>query len=84
MVNSMIEDKQYTMIWHADVIKISHISEGIVKSAITKLQERFEKITVKYGPVYDFIRIKIRFLEKGVLEVDMRSYLNKVVVDFGK
>ena len=64
VANSTIEDKQYMMIWHIDHIKIFRMNEDIVKSAITKLEERFRKITVNFSPVCDFIRIKMRFLEK--------------------
>ena len=78
----MIDDKQCVMIWYIDDIKISDMSESVVKNIINKLKKRFGKMTVNFGPVCDFIGIKMRFLENRTLEVDMRSYLEEAVVDF--
>ena len=60
------------------------MNEGVVKNVITKFEKRFRKMTVNFGPVYDFIRIKMIFLENRTLEVDMRSYLKEAIVDFGE
>ena len=84
VANSNIEGKQCTLIWHVDDIKISHMNINVVKDIISKLEKKFGKMTVNFGPDYDFIGIKMRFLDDKTLEVDMRDYLRDAIEDFGE
>ena len=51
---------------------------------INKMEERFEKMTVSFGPEHDFIGIKLKFLEDRRLHVDIMDYLRTAVKDFDK
>ena len=70
------------MVWHIDNIKISHMNKDRVKSIITKLEERFDKIIINFCSVYDFIGMNMKFLINKISEVDIRSYLKEAVEDF--
>ena len=84
IADKTINGKQYTIIWHVDNIKILHEDINVVKDVILELKEKIGKMTVNFRPNYDFLRIKLRFLENRTLEVDIRKYLEDAVKDFSK
>jgi Reverse transcriptase (RNA-dependent DNA polymerase) len=49
VANCMIEGKQCTIAWYVDDMKISHVNPNVVTDIISKLENRFDKMTVTWG-----------------------------------
>jgi hypothetical protein len=57
-MNKTIDDKQCTIIWHVDDLKISHVNPAVVTDMITQFQGTFGKeapLTITCGKVHDYL-----------------------------
>ena len=65
-----------------DDLKISHVSEKVVESIVTKLQERYGKeapLTVNRGTQHDYLGMKIDFGTKGKVIFTMDQYIDGIL-----
>ena len=82
VANSIIEESQFAITWHVDDNKISHAKKHVVQMVISKMEERFGKMVVSFVPEFDFIGMKLKFLEDRRLNADIRYCMRSVVEDF--
>ena len=45
VANKMIDGKPCTVVWHVDDLKISHVSKEEIKQIITRLEEKYGKLS---------------------------------------
>ena len=84
VANKVINGKQCTIVWYVDDNKISHEDSTVVDEVITKIEERFGKMTVKRGKQHVFVGMDIDFIEKGKLKISMRNHLEEAIEVFGE
>jgi Reverse transcriptase (RNA-dependent DNA polymerase) len=55
VANKIIEGTQCTIVWYVDDNKISHVNPSVVSNVISKIEERFGKMTVTRGKEQSFL-----------------------------
>ena len=68
---------QFTICWYVDDLKQSQMSLGIVKEIITKIEERYGKMTVTYGKKHTYVRMDIHFPGNGEVKISLFNYLKE-------
>jgi hypothetical protein len=64
VVNKMINEKQCTIVWYVDDLKVSHVDGNVVGDIIKLVEQEFGKemsVTVTRGKVHNYLGIKIDF-----------------------
>ena len=83
VANKMIGDKQLTVTWHVDDLKMSCVDEIEITKLLVYLGGKYgEKIVVHKGDVHDYLGIDMDFSENGVVQLSMMKHLQKVFEDF--
>ena len=83
VANSEIEGSQCTICWYVDDNKISHKSKKVIESVITKIEQKFGKMTKTYGDDQEFLGMDIKF-EKGKVRVGIPRHILKAFEAFGE
>jgi len=76
VVNSQINGKQCTKIWHD--LKISHVSENVVEYIIRCLNELFGKespLTTSRGKVLEYFGFTLDYSIQGKVKISMYDYV---------
>ena len=63
-MNKEINGKQYTIVWHVDDLKLSHMEVDVVTSVIKIIEKDFAKhkpLTVQRGLLHDYLGMTIDF-----------------------
>ena len=84
VANSVINDKQCTIIYHVDDTKVSHVGKKVVEDVFSLLEAKFGKMKIKYGKDHEFLGMKIKYQENGTFKIGMKSYLEDTIKEFGK
>ena len=82
VVNKMINDKQCTIIWHVDDLKISHVDSEVVTNVIEKLEKEFgteAPLTKTRGKLHDYLGMTIDFSTPGKVCFNMADYVKGVL-----
>jgi hypothetical protein len=88
IANKIINGKQCTIVWHVDDLKISHVDPDVVTSVLELLDGRYGQeivggkrapLTVNRGKIHDYLGMTLDFSEEGVVKIDMRDYVKKVL-----
>jgi hypothetical protein len=83
VANKVINGKQFTVAWHVDDIKMSHVDEKEVSKLITWLKSVYdEDMRVSRGKVHDYLGMTLNFINKGEVKVAMIDYLKGLINDF--
>jgi hypothetical protein len=83
VANKMINDKQFTMMWHVDDIKMSHEEENEITRMITWQKSIYgADMRVSRGRIHDYLGITSDFTKKGEVKVTMIDYLKGLINDF--
>jgi hypothetical protein len=90
VANKIIDGKQCTIVWHVDDLKISHVDPKAVTTILDLLDARYGQeivggvrapITFTRGKKHDYLGMLLDYTESGVIKVDMREYLAKIIAD---
>jgi hypothetical protein len=83
VANKMINDKQFTMVWHVEDIKMLHEEEHEITWMITWLESIYgEDMRVSWGRVHDCLGMTLDFTKKGEVKITMIDYLKGVINNF--
>jgi hypothetical protein len=77
VANNTINDKQCTIIWHVDDLKIFHVDSKVVDGIISLLEKEFGKqgpLSIHREKVHDYLGMCLDFRCPGRLVVSMESY----------
>jgi calcineurin-like phosphoesterase family protein len=78
----MIDGKKYTVLWHVDDLKISHVREDVYTNIIKRINGEFGKeapITITRVKVHDCLGMTLEYYEKGKVKIKMLDYVNKML-----
>jgi hypothetical protein len=79
----MVDGKQLTIVWHVDDLKISHRDSKVVDIMLDKLDKEYgsvRKMTIRRGPVHDYLGMRIDFSNPGNVMIDMQDYIDEIIV----
>lgn len=72
-VNTMANDKQYTIIWYVDDNKISHVDKDIISKVIEVIETKFGKITIIRGSGHVILSTHIKFGEDYTVSILIKN-----------
>ena len=82
VANKVINNKQCTIAFHVDDLKISHRDEEVVTNIIEELNKRFGDImplSVSRGKVHDYLGMTFDYTTKGKLMITMYDYIDGII-----
>ena len=80
--NSMINGKQFTIVFHVDDCKLSHIDPAVVTDIIGKFDKAYatiDKLTIRRGKVHEYLGMTIDFNTKGEVRLSMYDMIQKLI-----
>ena len=84
VVNKKVNGKQLTVAWHVDDLKVSHEEDNVLDEFIGMMEEEFGQetpLTVKRGPIQEYLGMTLDFTEKGKVVVKMSNYIKNMLKD---
>ena len=87
VANKTINNKQCTIVFHVDDLKISHVDEEVVSSIIKDLSNRFGDImplSVSRGKVHGYMGMTFDYTTPGKLTITMYDYINSIIENAGE
>lgn len=87
IANKTINNKQHTLTWHVDDVKLSHVDPD-VNDKFGKWCERMHgskelgHVKITRGKVHDYLGMTLNYSMKGKIQVDMRDYVKGILEDF--
>ena len=79
VANTMFNNKQSTITWYVDDMKLSHVHSEVVTRVIENIEQHFRKMTVRRGHVHEFLGMTIDYSDPGVAHISMKSYLKEAI-----
>ena len=84
VANKIINGTQFTICWYVDDLKLSHMSENIVKEIIEKIEEHYGKMTVTHGNKHTYVGMDIYFPGNREVKISMIDYLKECIIALGE
>jgi hypothetical protein len=87
VANKMVQEKQMTVSWHVDDLKISHEETKIVDSFLEWIKKTYGSIgevKTTRGKIHDYLGMKLDYTVKGQVSIDMVGYIESMVSNFPK
>ena len=84
VVNKKVNGKQLTVAWNVDDLKVSHEEDNILDRFIGMMEEEFGQetpLTIKRGPIQEYLRMTLDFTERGRVVVKMSNYIKSMLKD---
>ena len=84
VANKTINDKQCTILWHVDDLKILHVDATAVTKIIATLNQEFVNetpLTVNRGKVHDYLGMTLDYSKDGQIMVKMFDYIDGLLKD---
>lgn len=82
MMNKVVNDKQCTIAWHVDDLKISHVNTKVKEGVVQALKERHGKevpLSVTRGKVHEYLGMTIDYSAPGTIEFSMPKYVKELL-----
>jgi Reverse transcriptase (RNA-dependent DNA polymerase) len=82
VVNKDIDGAQYTILWHVDDLKISHVDPGVVTNVIKQLEAEFGKeapLTINRGKTHEYLGMTIDYSTPGKVKIGMVDYVRNML-----
>ena len=81
VANAVIEGEQCTICWYVDDNKISHVNPAVVDKVISKIEEKFGKMSQTRGDKHDFLGMNLVF-KKNKITVSMKKHILRAMETF--
>jgi hypothetical protein len=76
VANKTVNGKQFTMTWHVDELKLSHVDATVVDEMISWLKSIYgEDMRVSRGMKHDYLGMDLDYSFPGEVRVTMVDYL---------
>jgi len=80
VANKILGGKKCTIIWHVDVLKVSHVCKDMVENIIKALNEKFGKespLVTTWGKVLDYLGMTLVYSSKRKVRLSKFDYVKK-------
>ena len=84
VANMMVDGKQCTICWYIDDTKISHVDPKVVDQIISKIEDRFGKMTVTCCKAHNFVGMDLKFKDNDTVEILVQEYIKECFEAFGE
>lgn len=84
VMNKIVNDKQLTVLWHVDDLKISHEEESVVLDMVDKLNSAYGKvapIVATMGKKHPYLGMILDYTEEGFVKIDMQDYIRRMLLE---
>ena len=84
VANKVVNGSQFTITWHVDDLKLSHVDSSILDTFLDDVNQGFGKellVVLQKGPRHDYLGIILDFSSPGKVIVDMNQYIDKVLAE---
>jgi hypothetical protein len=78
----MINGKQFTVAWHVDDLKLSHVDSKVVDDVLAYLSSIYGELSVTRGKDHTYVGMDFHFPGDGTVQVDMSEYLKEAINEF--
>ena len=78
----IIDNKQFTILWHVDDLKTSHVDPAVVSIILSDIDAEYEniaKITITRGKVHKYLGMTIYYSSPGKVLLSMIDYIGKFI-----
>ena len=83
VVNKKINGKKFTINWHVDDLKLSHVDKEVVDKMIVWMKGLYgNDMRIYRGKKHYYLGMNLELSVKGQVEVTMVEYLKGVISDF--
>jgi hypothetical protein len=82
VANKYVDEKQLTVSWHVDDLKVSHQDPNVVTDFMEWIRLQYGKIRevkVTRGQVHEYLGMKLQYDVKGQVLIDMSDYVKQYV-----
>ena len=83
VANKIIANKQFTVCWYVDDLKLSHSDENEVTKMIDILESKFGKMNVVRGDKHTYLGMNFE-IDDGKVKLLMQDYLHECIEAFGE
>jgi hypothetical protein len=83
IANKFINEKQCTIAWYVDDMKISHVDKDVVTQIIQDLEKKFGSMSVTRGCKQKFLGMNLCFKSNRTVTVQMKDYLQESIDESG-
>ena len=80
--NTMIEGKQFTIVFHIDDCYLSHVNPMIVTEIIQKFDKTYatiDKLTVQRGSIHEYLRMTVDFSTPGEVRLNLYDMIQRLI-----
>jgi len=85
LANRVVKSAQHTVVFHFDDLKSSHEDPKLNDDFAKWLEQTYGKqgkVKINQGKVHEYLGMKLDFLVRGKLKVDMRDYVKEMLESF--
>jgi hypothetical protein len=85
VANKVVNDKQMTVSWHVDDLKVSHAEKAVVDDFLVWIQQTYGKLAevkMTRGKLHDYLGMKLDYREEGQVSIDMTDYVKTMIDQF--
>ena len=84
LANKVINNKQCTITWYIDNLKISHVDYSVVDGVIKVIKSYFVKMIVTRGAKHKYVGIEFEFTDDGEVTLFQKEHLLDCIEAFRK
>jgi len=84
VTNITINGKQFTIIWHVDDLKISHVEKKVVEHIIDKLNKKFGEyspLSTSRGKILEYLGMTLEYMTKGKITLSIYESIKKLLTE---
>ena len=82
VANKIVNDKQCTITWYVDDLKVSHVDQGVVDEIVQKINDKFGGLSVTKGKHHTYLGMGITYNEDQTVSISMNEYVEEVIDTF--
>jgi hypothetical protein len=82
VINKMIDNRQCTIVWHVDDLKLSHVKQSVLDDIADKLNVKYGKedpLVIHRGTIHDYLGMTIDYSEDGKVKFIMSDYVQGIL-----
>ena len=84
IMNKTVDEKQCTICWHMDGIKISHLILKVVDRVLSQMTTKYERVSplsVSRGHVHDYLGMRLDYGTQGKDSITMPKHIKSIQED---
>lgn len=84
VMNKMVDGKQYTVVWHIDDLKVSHVDPKVITMVLDQLSTKYGELMVTHGKNHVYVGMNITYNDDKSVKIAMKEYIQEAIDEFGE